>query len=426
MKKVSRKQLLVLAVILIGFSIYAIPGLVFRSGTGEGRPSSVTYYCPMHPNYVSGHPGDCPICNMKLVPRPAAAGKKERKILYYRHPMGQPDISPVPKKDAMGMDYVPVYEDEVLGKGSLVAGHATVEIPVAKQQLIGVKLGTAEKQKLVKEIRAAGRVAYDPELFSAQQEYLSAAQSAKKMEQDQGPYPEVLERGKALLESSKMRLRLLGMTEKEIEELETNASRDKSLVLPTSSRALQSEANQSQIGIASALSGMPPRNDSIWVYANIYEYEIPWVKVGSAVTIRIATFPDREFSGEVRALDPVLDPATRSIRLRARVENSEGLLRPEMYVDVYLKSETEEVLAVPTEAVMPTGEQNIIFVSHGEGYFEPRDVKLGAKTEKFYEVKSGLQAGEQVAVSGNFLIDSESRLQGALQGMTTGEHQHGE
>ena len=395
MKKVSRKQLILLAAILTTFSVLVIPRVVMKSwGT---HTASQEFYCPMHPSYVSDRPGDCPICNMKLVAKSGNQKKGERKILYFRHPMGQPDTSSVPKKDSMGMDYIPVYEDEVMGKGSLVPGHATIAIPAAKQQLIGVKLGTVEKRKLVKEIRTSGRVAYDPELFSAQQEYLSAAQSVKKM--GQGPYPEVFERSKALVESSKMRLRILGMSEVEIAALEKSSIRDANLILPT--------------------------EKSVWVYANLYEYEIPFVKIGTPVTIRIANFAEREFSGEVRALDPVLDPMTRSIRARIWVAHSEGVLRPEMYVDVYLKSEIEEALAVPSEAVMPAGEENLVFVSHGEGYFEPRDVKLGAKTENFYEVKSGLTAGERVAVSGNFLIDSESRLQGALQGMKSGDHAHG-
>ena len=283
---------------------------------------------------------------------------------------------------------------------------------MARQQLIGVKLGTVEKRKLVKEIRAAGRVAYDPELFTAQQEYLSAIESSKKA--GSGPYPEVSERAKALVDSAKTRLRLLGMSEAEIGELEKTAAKDRNLILPTP------HLNPPPTRVGGGEEG----GGFVWVYANIYEYETPFVKIGTPVTIHVATFPGREFSGEVRSLDPVLDPATRSVRVRIRTENSEGLLRPEMYVDVYLKTELEEVAAVPADAVMPTGEQNIVFVSHGEGYFEPRDVKLGARTEKFYEVKSGLAAGERVAVSGNFLIDSESRLQGALAGMASGEHTH--
>lgn len=410
MKKVSRKNLVLLASILVGFSIFVMPRFLFHktkiSGerSGKARP---TYYCPMHPAYTSDRPGDCPICSMKLVRRDADANK-ERKILYYRHPMGQPDISPVPKKDSMGMDYIPVYEGEEVSLPSSVPGHAAVRIPAEKQQLIGVKLGTIEKRRLTKEIRTPGRVAYDPALFTAQQEFLSAVESLKKAKG--GPYHEPLERAEALVNSSRTRLRLLGMSEDEVKELEEKATQDQNLILPENPAAPFTSLQQ-----------------YVWVYGAIYEYELPFVKVGSVVKVRVPTFSDREFAGEVRALDPVLDSGTRSIRVRIRVGNPEGLLKPEMYVDVYLEAELGEVVAVPEEAVMQTGERALVFVSRGEGIFEPREVKLGAKAGNLYEVKSGIEVGDEVAVSGNFLIDSESRLQAALQGMTGGGggHQHG-
>ena len=433
MKKVSLRDLVILAIALAAFSIFVIPRVVFRGQ--EGRPAGErkmgqVYYCPMHPAYVSDRPGDCPICNMKLVPKPDAGPKRERKILYYRHPMGQPDTSPVPKKDSMGMDYIPVYEDEMAGQPSEVPGHAQIRIPAAKQQLMGVKLGTAVKTKLTQEIRTSGRVAYDPELFTAQQEFLSAVKSLTKARG--GPYHEPLARSEALLDSSKTRLRLLGMSENEIEELEKKTVQDRSLILPES----QSDVLRHPESLASTKSMTrakndewpgPPPDDGIWVYAAVYEYELSSVQIGSRVRVKVPTFPDREFSGEVRAAKPVLDPATRSIQVRARVLDPEGLLKPEMYVDLYLAVDRGEVVAVPEEAVMHTGERDLVFVSPGEGLFEPREVTLGAKAGNLYEVKTGLAAGESIAVSGNFLIDSESRLQSALQGMTReGEgHAHG-
>ncbi len=397
MKPVSRKDLFLLALILTGFLIYAVPRWILPSKGGmfETQKEKL-YYCPMHPTYISDRAGDCPICNMKLVPKPGGPAKKGRKILYYRHPMGQPDTSPAPKKDSMGMDYIPVYEDEAGGVASQVTGRATIQIPLEKQQLIGVKLGAVEKRPLTKEIRTVGRVAYDPDLYTAQQEFLSAVDSLKKAEK--GPYHEPLERTQALLESTKVRLRLLGMSEAEISELEKNAVHDQNLILPT---------------------------EFVWVYGTIYEYELPFVKIGTPVKIHAPTFPEKEFQGEVRALDPVLDSATRSIRVRARVENPEGLLKPEMYVNLYFKTGLGEALTIPEEAVLHTGEQTLVFVAQGEGYFEPRKVILGTKVGNFYEVKEGLRAGEPIVVSGNFLIDSESRLQGALAGMSGGGHQHG-
>ena len=401
MKVVSKKDLVLLAVILTGFLVYAVPRFILKIHEGSagqaGKKEGAVYYCPMHPTYTSDHPGDCPICNMKLVAKPSPGG--QRKILYYRHPMGQPDISPVPKKDTMGMDYIPVYEDESRGIPSQVRGHATVPIPPEKQQLIGVKLGKVEKSVLAKEIRTVGRVAYDPVLYTAQQEFLAAVQSLKKAKG--GPYHEPLERTESFVASIKLRLRILGMSEEEIAELETNALQDQNLILPggPSGGPLSSVQN------------------FVWVYATIYEHEISWIRVGTEIKVLSPAFPEKEFSGKVVAADPILDAQTRSIRIRARVSNPEGILKPEMYVDVYFKAEAGEGLVVPKEAVLFTGERNLVFVSSKENYFEPREVKLGAETGNFYEVKSGLAVGESVVVSGNFLIDSESRLQAAFQGM---------
>lgn len=410
MKKVTRKELIILAVIFIAFSLFVFPWSVFKAKEGtsaSARKGGKVYYCPMHPTYTSDRSGDCPICNMKLVPREDSAAKKERKILYYRHPMGQPDTSPVPKKDSMGMDYLPVYDDEVTGAPSQVPGHAAVQIPSERQQLMGVKLGTVEKRKLAKEIRTTGRVAFDPELFTTQREFLSALASSQASQAS--PYHEPIERAEALVESTKIRLRLLGMSEEEIAELEKKGTQDKNLILP-----------------AGLDASMTFRDQGVWVYATLYEYEISFVKPGVLVKVRVPTFPDREFLGEVRAVTPVLEAATRSIRVRVRVQDLEGLLRPEMYVDVYLEADLGEKTALPEEAAVFTGERTIVFVSKGGGHFEPREVTLGTKAGNFYPVESGLEAGEKVAVSGNFLIDSESRLQAALQGMAGGGHVHGQ
>jgi len=429
MKKVSRRDLIILTVILAAFTVFAVPRIVFH---GQGmklgwmkRAKSV-YYCPMHPTYTSDRPGNCPICNMKLVRKSEGEAGKVRKILYYRHPMGQPDISPTPKKDPMGMDYIPVYEDEISLEASSVPGHATVHLDPGRQQLIGVKLGTVEKRRMKKEIRTSGRVAFDAELYTAQREFVSAVTSLEKSKH--GPYHEPLERAEELVKSVQTRLRLLGMSEEEIDALKGDAAQDKNLILPNLGNLGTGSlgdrfALQTRRGV---IPGTERTGTWVWVYGNIYEYELPFVKVGSVMKVRVTTFPEKEFVGEVRGMAPVLDAQTRSVRVRAKVANSEGLLKPEMYVDLYLESELGEALAVPAEAVMETGERKIVFVTREGGHFTPREVTLGARAGDFYEVKSGLAAGEQVVVSGNFLVDSESRLQAALEGMGSGgEHPHG-
>jgi hypothetical protein len=400
-----------LAVFVIGLAAASAVGIPLvakhmrgHEGVHERKAGSI-YYCPMHPTYASDRPGDCPICSMKLV-RKEAKPEKAKKILYYRHPMGQPDTSPVPKKDAMGMDYVPVYEEAVMDRKSDVPGRAVVEIPSERQQLIGVRLGKVEKQPMRLSLRTVGRVAYDPDLYAAQHEYLSALDGLEKS--GTGPYHEPPERARALVESAKVRLRLLGMSEQEIEDLERNKRVSRSLILP--------EASSEDAG---------RRERWVWIYAALYEPDLPLVRIGSHVNVRVPSDSAREYTGTVQALDPVLNEVTRSIRVRSRVRDDEGILKPGMYVDVYLATDLGAELAVSQEAVIFTGERSIVFVAKEDGFFEPREVKLGVKAGTLYEVKSGLVEGERVVTSGNFLIDSESRLHSALESMSGGEHKHG-
>jgi Cu(I)/Ag(I) efflux system membrane fusion protein len=156
-----------------------------------------------------------------------------------------------------------------------------------------------------------------------------------------------------------------------------------------------------------------------WVYANIYEYEIPLVRLGDRLEVEVPAMPGEKLSGEVRAIDTVVDPATRTVKVRALVENKEGFLKPDMFVNVVLRAELGSLLAVPEEAVLATGASSLVFVDKGKGVFEPRRVILGQRAEEAYEVKSGLTEGEHVVTNGNFLVDSESRLKAAL-----GAHQH--
>ena len=316
---------MVTIIVLASVSAFIVPRILFQFSKHVSRQAAVAYHCPMHPAYTSDRPGDCPICNMKLVP-------KGHKILYYRNPMGEPDTSPVPKKDAMGMDYIPVYEDEVTGMPSSVKGYATIQIPAEKQQLMGVKTEIVQKQKLFITIRAAG-------------------------------------------------------------QLQTGSS-------------------------------IRIKKGDVYVYGTIYEHEAPFVKKGNRVKVHVPAF-DAVFTGEVVSVNRIYDiHGFRAFRVRAVVKNSEKDLPSYILVDMEIEGDLGEVVAVPHEAVILTGERAIIFVAKGNGFFEPREVRLGSKAENFYEVKEGVQPGESVVVGANFLIDSESRLQGAVQ-MNLEEHPNG-
>lgn len=319
----------------------------------EAKP---LYHCPMHPTYTSDRPGECAIC---------------------------------------GMNLVPVRMDET--RESSVTGQAVVKIPEKRQQLIGVKMGEVKKRSFVKDIRTVARVAYDPELYRAQEEYMGALSAYERVRNSS--LPESVERSKSLLESSRLRLRLLGLSDGQIDRLSRRDGPDTSLLL-------------SKTGAG-----------TVWLYAEVYESELSLVKVGQTIEARVLAYPDVVFTGRIKAIDSVIDPKTRSARARAEIANIDGILKPDMYLNAWIKVDLGERLTVPESAVMDSGTRRLVFVAEGDGFFEPREVSLGAKSENYYHVKSGLVEGEKVVTSGNFLIDSESKLKASLSALAGG-HQH--
>jgi len=419
--------ILLIAVLIGGFLAYRSGLLHFPIHLHMDSKKAI-YYCPMHPTYTSDRPGSCPICNMTLVKREEAdqttshaetsgehqqAGQDQPKELTMKELMAmKPGEICLLHKCKMGQCLFAVTEEiaktgkcphcgEDLGiviKQMMPEGYAKVAVSHEKQQAIGIETAPVKKIVIEKTIRTVGRIAYDPELYQAQEEYLQAIQALKKAENS---VPEIKEQASKLVESAKIKLRLLGLSSDLVGEIETLGKPDRSLLY-------------SDVG------------GRVWLYAPIYEYEIPLVKVGDTLEIEIPSVPDKKVQGIIRSIDSVLDPMTRSVRVRAVLENPEGLLKPEMYANATLKINLGENATVPTEAVFSTGEKNIVFVAKPDGVFEPREVTLGIKTENGYQVKSGLGEDELVVTSGNFLIDSESRLKAALQGMGSGGgHQHG-
>ena len=362
------------------------------------------FYCPMHPSFTSDRPGNCPICGMSLVKKaspgtPTAQQKdgSDKRILYYRSPMNPQVTSPVPMKDQMGMDYVPVYAEQK------AQTHPGVYISPEKQQLIGVKKGKVEMRRLTGQILTVGRVAYDPTLFTAQQEYLQVLKGRQSAGQANSGY--VDEQATSLLKATRSRLLLLGMSSAEIAELEKQGKPETNLYLPA------------------------PEDKNVWVYITVYEYEAATVKEGMTVQVDVPAYAGRMFQGRIVSIAPVLEAATRTLKARALVDNPDGLLRLEMFVNVRVDYDLGERLAVPEEAVMHAGTRNIVFLADPDGYFTPRTVTLGAKVQGYYEVLQGLTANAEVVTSGGFLVDSESKLNAVLSEMgepnqPTGGHQH--
>lgn len=319
------------------------------------------YYCPMHPTYTSERPGDCPICNMKLV-------KKERV-------------------------------DEVENKADLTVDEKkdSFFISTEKQQLIGVKIDKVIYRPLSKTIRTVGRVAFDPELYKGQQEYIEALKTLENVKES--GQERVVKRAEALVEASELKLKLQGLDIKQIEELQETKKNDQSLLISS------------------------PDSDFTWIYATIYEYELEWIKLDQEVAILAAAYPGKEFKGKIVAIDPVFDAMTRSVRARIKVDNQDSLLKPDMYVDVQISSDLGVHLAVPKEAIMDSGLRKIVFLALDSGRFKPVEVQTGISTEEYVQVLNGLKEGDTVVVSGNFLIDSESKLKSALEGT---KHLHGQ
>ncbi len=347
------------------------------------------YYCPMHPNFTLDKPGECGICGMKLVKKEtnhvkhAGTARQERKILYYRNPMNPQVTSPVAMKDQMGMDYLPVYEKET----GVEAGG--IQISPERQQFVGIKTEIAQKRQLVYQINTVGKVAYDPELYVAQEEYLQALKNVQATQKS--VLASVSQQSGSLLSAAEKKLLLLGMNKEQIQELAKDGLAQENLYLPS-------------------------KESTAWIYITVYEYEIGLVKVGMPVEAAAIAFPGEVFKGKVLAITPVLDAMTRSVQARAEVGDPEHKLKPEMFVNVKINVDLGEKLSVSEEAVINTGEKTIVVVTDGQGNFYSKDIKIGQKAQGFYEVLDGLSDGEKVVTSGNFLIDSESRLQSAISG----------
>lgn len=383
MRWFNRKVFLVFVAVLIAATPLMLRAGCRQSSAPMASTEKALYQCSMHPSVVSSKPGNCPICGMRL-----NRVRHERKILYYRHPM-RPDVtSPRPAKDEMGMDYIPVYEEgETSSGGMQIPGHAEVVLSPERQQLIGVQMAMVEERPLVMTIRTVGRVAYDPELYNALSEYREAVAVREKMKNS--PLPEMRERAEALVRSVELKLKLLGFSDPQLAELLKPGAQSGNLLLSS---------------------------ETAWIYADIYEYESGSVKPGQIADVTTAALPGVFLKGTVKSVDAVFNTATRTLRARIELPNPDKTLKPEMFVDVMIEVPLGRKLAIPKEALFQAGETQLVFVDKGEGHFEPRQIQVGHEAGGYYEILSGLSAGEKVVRSANFLIDSESRFQAAARG----------
>jgi Cu(I)/Ag(I) efflux system membrane fusion protein len=375
-----------------------------------------------------------------------------KKILFYRNPMGLPDTSPVPKKDAMGMDYVPVFEGgEDAGDGKQII------LGIEKVQKLGVKSEAAILRRLDKTIRASGRIeinerrsytiapkfegwveklyvntsgqkvskgqplfdVYSPELISALREYALAVQGEASLKEAGEDAKTGMNQ---LAAASLARLKNWGIAEEQIREFtNTKDKRTLTFYAPVSGIVLEKKAVQGMRFMPGEMLYQIADLSSVWVVAEVAEQDIGSVKAGSVAQVNIAAYPDKHFEGKVDFIYPTLDTATRTVQVRVELANPKGLLKPAMFANVELAvSDGGKVLTVPVSAVIDSGTRQVVLVQLAQGHFDPRTVKLGSRSENYVEVLEGIAEGEQVVTSANFLIDAESNLKAALSGMGGG------
>jgi len=420
------------------------------------------FQCPMHPNYTSDKPGECPICGMDLVPVEKEEKPTPKKKIMYRSTMNPNEISDKPGKDSMGMEMVP-FEVEEIGTPE-VSGRIQVRISPERQQMIGIKSEIVKLRPFHKLLRTVGRVdyvepnmvlvnikfdgwveklyvnstgmmikkgeplldIYSPELVSAQKEYLLALKADKSFEKNSG-----LDSGSlsSILKSAKEKLRLWDIQEGEIKKLELTGEVKKILTLysPGSGFVIEKNVLQGQKIMSGENLYKIADLRKVWIYGEVYEYELPFVKAGQEVIISLPYYPSESFKGKITYIYPYLNAETRTNRIRIEVENPDFKLKPEMYANLEIHIDYGQKLAIPADAVLDAGEKKIAFVDKGDGYLEPREIKLGVKGEDLLEVLEGVIEGERVVTSANFLIDSESSLKAALKQMTKGTpggHEH--
>ncbi len=366
--------------------------------------------------------------------------------------MGLPDTSPVPKKDPMGMDYLPVYEGEDEAESGL-------KISPEKVQKMGVKTAPAKLQMLDRSVRASGRVeidesrtytvtakfegyierlhvnttgqpvgrgqplfeVYSPELVSAQREYALAAQGVGKLgeagDEAQGAM-------RQLAESSLQRLKNWDISEEQVKALAKNGDAKRTLTFrsPVAGIVTEKKAVQGMRFMPGETLFQIADTSTVWVQADVFEQDIAAVNVGQKAKIKINAYPGEVFEGRIAYVYPTLKAETRTVPVRIELANPKGRLKPAMFADVDIPAGgAAPVLTVPTSAVIDSGPRQVVIVQLAEGRFEPRPVKLGQRGGEFVQVLEGVKEGESVVVAANFLIDAESNLKAALGGMQKAE-----
>jgi Cu(I)/Ag(I) efflux system membrane fusion protein len=444
MKIFTRNTTLLLALVALLFTTTAC-----GRKSPSGKPSNVDYYtCTMHPSVKSQDPkGKCPICSMDLVPvmKKGDSGATETSPQM----QGMKGVREKQGGQMQGMEGMAGMQG--MKPGGQTQGAQTHEfvVPVERQQQIGVTYATVKRAPLQHTIRAVGMIVpdkgrnwqfvsrvdgyvqklnvtapgelvekdapllsiYSPDLFSSEREFVELLRM-----RDEAKSKDARETPERLIDSAKRRLQLWNVTDQQIAELEKTRKPSETLTLLSPFRGVVQSVPAEQ-GKAVKVGDMLVEVADlsvVWVWAEFYENELSMLQAGQEFAITTASYPGEKFQGTISVINPFLDPTKRTARVRIDIPNPDFKLRPAMYVNAELGMQMGEGLTIPASAVMPTGSRNIVFVDKGGGKLEPRVVQLGSKYGDSYEVQSGLHENERVVASANFLIDAESKVQGAL------------
>jgi len=382
-------------------------------------------------------------------PPPAKAAQTERKILFYRNPMGLPDTSPTPKKDSMGMDYIAVYEGDEQSDGK------TIKVSLDRVQRSGVRTEPAQARTLVRGLRAVGTVAIDErrativtmrsdgyveDLFvNTTGQHVQAGEPLFRVYSSdiQQAISDLLvtkswtQRGAAeagsgkSVEGAMQRLRNLGLSENRIREIRDSGAIPRTIdwLAPAAGTVTAKQIiNGQRVKAGDELYRIVDLTN-LWVIADVAEGDLADIKPGMHVTVTFRAYRSQPVEGVVTFIYPEVRPETRTARVRIEVPNPDELLKPDMYADVVFQvaADGSPVTTVPTSAIIDTGTKQIVLVAKGEGRFEPRVVKLGRRGDGYAEIVDGLHVGEDIVTTATFLIDAESNLQTALKTFTEKE-----
>ena len=427
---------------------------VLTEGTVSAERKPLYYRHPMNPQVTSPVPSKDEM-GMDYVAvydesSTTLSAPKTGKILYYRHPMGAADTSLVPKKDEMEMDYLPVYEGEQFSPGQ-------IQISPEKVQKLGVRTVKVSHRNLNRTIRALGSIqvdesrvhtvapkfegwiqhlhvntlgqsvkvgqplfdVYSPDLLTAQQEYLIARVGEQVLKKGSA---QALHTAEQLAANALQRLHYWDIAPAQLKRLETLQKPMDTLpfLSPVNGVVVDKPAQQGIRFMPGELLFRIADLSNVWLLADVFELDVASVQLGQSVQVRINAYPERLFIGKVSFIYPTLSTETRTVKVRVELSNQQGLLKPGLYGNLTLVTTAAAMnhLAVPDSAVIDSGTRQVVLLRKGEGRFEPRVVKVGLLSDGFYPVQEGLTDGDEVVTHANFLIDAESNLKSALDGMT--------